>query len=140
MSLVVGGLLASGLLKLDNFGVVKSWRKIFFVEGIITLGVGLILLVAIPGDPLTTRMFNKRERELHVARVNADAIVKVDGKVEPTTWKLVLRSCNIWTMVCAIAFMSINISFQGLALFLPTVVNSRAYQSFNFQLRVQLIS
>ncbi|KAF5319372.1 hypothetical protein D9619_008618 [Psilocybe cf. subviscida] len=119
-----GGLLASGLLKLDNFGIVKSWRKIFFVEGIITLGVGIILLFVTPGDPLTTRMLNKKERELAIARLNADAIVKTDGKVEPTTWKLVLRSCNIWTMVCAIAFMSINISFQGLALFLPTVVNS----------------
>jgi MFS family permease len=28
-----GGLLASGLLRLDNIGVVKSWRIIFFVEG-----------------------------------------------------------------------------------------------------------
>jgi MFS family permease len=28
-----GGLLASGLLRLDNIGVVKSWRIIFLVEG-----------------------------------------------------------------------------------------------------------
>lgn len=112
-------------MRLDNFGAIKTWRKIFFVEGIITLGVGIICLFILPGDPLTTRMLSDAERQLVVGRMNADAVVQTDGRVEPTTWRLVLRSCNIWTMVCAVAFMSVNISFQGLALFLPTVVNSR---------------
>ncbi|KAF5326743.1 hypothetical protein D9619_004681 [Psilocybe cf. subviscida] len=119
-----GGLLASGLLKLDNFGQVKSWRKIFFVEGVITFGVGLILFFITPGDPLTTRMLNEKERALAIARLNADAIVKTDGEMEPTTLKRVLRSFNIWTTVCAVSMMLVAISFQGLALFLPTVVNT----------------
>lgn len=85
------------------------------------------MLVAIPGDPLTTRMLNEDERKLVIARMNADAVVKTDWKVEPTTWRLVVRSCNIWTMVCAIGFLAVNVSFQGLALFLPTVVNSRKF-------------
>jgi hypothetical protein len=84
------------LLKLDNFGQVKSWRKIFFVEGVITTSVGLILFFITPGDPLTTRMLNEKERALAIARLNADAIVKTDGKMEPTTFKRVMKSFNIW--------------------------------------------
>ncbi|KAF8954838.1 MFS general substrate transporter [Flammula alnicola] len=119
-----GGLLASGLLSVDDFGTVKSWRKIFFVEGIITTGVGLLLLVIIPSDPLKSRMLNEAERKLAIARLNADQIIKTNGKREPTTLKLVARSFNIWTMVCSLGFLMINVSFQGLSLFLPTVVNS----------------
>ncbi|KAF8197016.1 MFS general substrate transporter [Pholiota molesta] len=119
-----GGLLASGLLSLDNFGVVKSWRKIFFVEGIITSGIGILLFFIIPGDPLTSKMLNQAERDLVIARMNADAVIKTDGKKEATTIKLVLRSFNLWTLVSALGFTLINISFQGLSLFLPTVVNS----------------
>lgn len=41
-------------------------------------------------------MLNKEERALAVARLNADAIVKTDGKKEKTTLKLILRSFNLW--------------------------------------------
>ncbi|KAF8953348.1 MFS general substrate transporter [Flammula alnicola] len=119
-----GGLLASGLLSVDNIGIVKSWRKIFFVEGLITTSVGLLLFITIPDDPLTSRILTKTERELSIARLNADAVVKTDGKKEPTSIKLILQSFNIWTTVCAVAYMFVNISFQGLSLFLPTVVSS----------------
>ncbi|KAF9484547.1 MFS general substrate transporter [Pholiota conissans] len=119
-----GGLLASGLLSIRDFGVVHSWRKIFFVEGIITTGVGILLLFFIPADPLKSRLLNETERELTFARLNADQIVKTNGKTEPASLKLVLQSLNIWTMLCSVCFLLINISFQGLSLFLPTVVNS----------------
>ncbi|XP_006461471.1 hypothetical protein AGABI2DRAFT_185708 [Agaricus bisporus var. bisporus H97] len=119
-----GGLLASGLLTIGDFGPITRWRKIFFVEGIVTIGIGLCLLVVIPEDIRTTKMLNESERAMAIARVNADAPVKVDGMKEKSTWKLVLRSFNIWTCVCSMGFLFVNISFQGLSLFLPTVINS----------------
>ncbi|KJA23797.1 hypothetical protein HYPSUDRAFT_39648 [Hypholoma sublateritium FD-334 SS-4] len=119
-----GGLLASGLLSLQDFGPVKSWRKIFFVEGIVSIGVGSLLLFFMPGDSLKTRFLNEEERRLTVSRLNADAIVKIDGRREPASVILVLRSFNIWTALCSIGYLMVNVSFQGLSLFLPTVVNS----------------
>lgn len=41
-------------------------------------------------------MLNAEERALIIARHNADAIIKTDGKKEATTWKLFLQSFNIW--------------------------------------------
>ncbi|KAF5350428.1 hypothetical protein D9756_008548 [Leucocoprinus leucothites] len=119
-----GGLLASGLLVVDDFGPIKGWRKIFFIEGIITMGIGILLLFIIPEDPRKTKLFNESERALAIARMNADAAVKTDGIKEKTTFKLVLRSFNAWTIVCAMGYLFTNISFQGLSLFLPTVINS----------------
>jgi MFS family permease len=37
-----GGLLASGILKLDHFGSLHAWRMIFGIEGIITIGLSVI--------------------------------------------------------------------------------------------------
>jgi hypothetical protein len=53
-----GGLLASGILKLDHFGSLHSWRMIFGIEGIITIGISCIAYVALsntymPRDQLT---------------------------------------------------------------------------------------
>ncbi|EKM81340.1 hypothetical protein AGABI1DRAFT_72253 [Agaricus bisporus var. burnettii JB137-S8] len=96
---------------------------------IITISIGLCLLVIIPEDPRKTRMLNESERAIAIARINADAAVKVDGRKEKSTWKLALRSFNIWTSVCAVGYLFVNISFQGLSLFLPTVINSPVVES-----------
>ncbi|KAF9453602.1 MFS general substrate transporter [Macrolepiota fuliginosa MF-IS2] len=119
-----GGLLSSGLLALDDFGPVKRWRKIFFVEGVVTIGIGILLIFFIPNDPRETKMLNEEERKLAIERTNADATVKTDGFKEKATPKLIFRSFSIWTLTCAMGYLFINISFQGLSLFLPTVVNS----------------
>ncbi|PPQ75426.1 hypothetical protein CVT26_015385 [Gymnopilus dilepis] len=119
-----GGLLASGLLSVPDFGPVKTWRKIFLIEGLLTITLGLFLCIFMPSDPTKTRLLNDRERALAIARINADQVVKTSGKKEPTTLKLVWRSFSLNTLLCTISFTMINISFQGLSLFLPTVVNS----------------
>ncbi|KAJ7281351.1 major facilitator superfamily domain-containing protein, partial [Mycena rebaudengoi] len=132
-----GGLLASGLLHIGDIGTVKSWLKIFLVEGIITTVIGLICFIIIPTDPARTRMLNEDERALALARIDADqalALARIDadqavrtyGKKEPTSLKLILRSFNINTTVCLLCYIMANISFQGLSLFIPTVVATRS--------------
>jgi hypothetical protein len=49
-----------------------------------------------PEDPRTTKILNESERAIAIARMNADAAVKVDGVREKVTSKLILRSFNIW--------------------------------------------
>ncbi|CAA7266285.1 unnamed protein product [Cyclocybe aegerita] len=119
-----GGLLASGLLSIPDFGIVAGWRKIFLIEGVLTTAVGIFLLFFIPGDPTTTKLLNEEERAIAIARLDADQTVKMGGKKERTSLKLVIQSCNLHTIVCSLVFMMINISFQGLSLFLPTVVRT----------------
>ncbi|KAF9466150.1 MFS general substrate transporter [Collybia nuda] len=119
-----GGLLASGLLAVPDIGTVKSWRKIFLVEGIITLGFGLLCFFIIPTDPQSSRFLTEEERILALARIDADRVVQAHGRRERTTTKLVLRSFSLSTTICAICFLMVNISFQGLSLFMPTVIST----------------
>lgn len=115
LSSKVGGLLASGLLSVGDFGTVTSWRKVFFIEGeilyfanydvlmkqgIITTGFGLLCFLIIPTDPQRTRMFTPAERALALARIDADQAVRTNGRKESTTLRLVWRSFNI--NVCAV--------------------------------------
>ncbi|KAJ6519085.1 MFS general substrate transporter [Mycena sanguinolenta] len=139
LSGAVGGLLASGLLKIGDIGTVKSWRKIFLVEGIITTGFGLLCFFIIPTDPERTRMLNAEERALALARIDADQVIPTQGRKERTTLKLIWKSFNInvsivapvmspshrvhvQTTLCLLCYLMVNISFQGLSLFMPTVV------------------
>lgn len=87
----VGGLLSGALVKLGHIGSVKSWRLIFLVEGIITLGVAVILIVMFPSDPTTTRLFNEAERKLARARIEADSPPETDQK-EPINWPSIKQS------------------------------------------------
>ncbi|KAF8902354.1 MFS general substrate transporter [Gymnopilus junonius] len=131
-----GGLLASGLLSVHNFGQVTRWRKIFLIEGILTSGIGVFLFFFMPADPTKTRLLNERERVLAIARLNADQVVKTSGKKERTSFRLVLHSFSFNTILCMISYIMINISFQGLSLFLPTVINSLGhYSTVEAQLR-----
>ncbi|KAJ7917548.1 MFS general substrate transporter [Mycena leptocephala] len=117
-----GGLLASGLLHVGDIGTVKSWRKIFLIEGIITTGIGLICFIIIPTDPQHTRMLTAEEKALALARIDADQVVRTHGRKEPTTFRLIWKSFNINTTLCMLRYLMGNISFQGLSLFMPTVI------------------
>ncbi|KAI5117897.1 hypothetical protein M0805_001554 [Coniferiporia weirii] len=124
-----GGLLASGLLSVNDIGMVKSWRKIFLIEGIITTGIGILGFLIFPADSQNTRMLSKSERALAIARISADQVVSTNGRKERTTLELVGRAFSFNTCLCAICYLMINISFQGLSLFLPTVVATSTVES-----------
>ncbi|KAJ6581668.1 MFS general substrate transporter [Mycena capillaripes] len=117
-----GGLLASGLLHVGDIGSVKSWRKIFLIEGIITTAIGLLCFIIIPTDPQHTRMLTTEEKALALARIDADQVVSTSGRKEPTTFRLIWKSFNINTTQATICYIFANISFQGLSLFMPTVI------------------
>jgi len=120
-----GGLLAFGLLQGGPIGAASSWRKIFLVEGIITLGVGILCFFFLPDDPANSKFLTEDEKVLAKNRIIADRVGNVRSAAkEKTTWALVKMSFNFNSCLCAFGYMLANISFQGLALFLPTIIAS----------------
>src|SRR3569833_898961 len=63
-----GGLLASGILKLDHFGSTTEWRMIFAIEGIITIGLSVIAFFTLTDRPATTRWLTQEEKNLAIAQ------------------------------------------------------------------------
>ncbi|KAJ2915768.1 hypothetical protein MD484_g4623, partial [Candolleomyces efflorescens] len=119
-----------------NIALTVFYVCIFLIEGLITLIFGLVLLVICPEDPNKSKILNQQERALAIARIDADQVVKTDGRKERTTVALVLRSFNFITIACTVCYIMVNMSFQGLSLFMPTVIRSLGnYSTIEVQLR-----
>lgn len=119
-----GGLIASGILTLDSFGNLQSWRMIFAIEGIVTTGLALISFFTLTDRPSTARWLNQEEKDLAIARLKSERVgtTEVLDKMDKT--KLVRGIINPITLSTSFIFLLVNITVQGLAFFAPTVVRT----------------
>ncbi|KAJ5735769.1 uncharacterized protein N7483_000894 [Penicillium malachiteum] len=119
-----GGLLASGILKLDHFGGLHTWRMLFAIEGIITIGVALIAFVTMTDRPETARWLSQEEKDLAIARVKSERVgtTEVLDKLDlPKTLRGIFSPVTLTT---AFVFLLDNVTVQGLGFFAPTIVQT----------------
>ncbi|TGJ85018.1 hypothetical protein E0Z10_g3732 [Xylaria hypoxylon] len=119
-----GGLLASGILMLDHFGSLQSWRMIFGIEGIITIGLSLIAFFTLTDRPETARWLTQEEKDLAIARVKSERMAQASVLDKPDKNKLWLGFWNPLVLSTAFIFLLNNITVQGLAFFTPTIVGT----------------
>ncbi|KAF3402050.1 hypothetical protein F1880_009944 [Penicillium rolfsii] len=119
-----GGLLASGILSLDHFGGLRSWRMLFAIEGIITIGVAVLAFFTMTDRPETARWLSQEEKDLAIARVKSERIgtTEVLDKIDLT--KTLRGIFSPVTLVTALIFLLNNITVQGLGFFAPTIVQT----------------
>ncbi|GEM06815.1 major facilitator superfamily protein [Rhodotorula toruloides] len=128
-----GGLLAAGLLNAKVANLVR-WEKIFVVEGIITMSLGLITIFTLPTSPEKTKWLNEEERALALRRLEIEHLGTTH---EPTTPRLVFKAILNWRTWLAVAGYSfINVIVQGTSIFLPTIISGLGkYTATQVQLR-----
>jgi peroxin-3 len=68
-----GGLLASGLGKMDGIRGYGGWRWVFIIEGIITCVVALAWFFVIPDFPEEVKWLTEEEREFIRAKLARDS-------------------------------------------------------------------
>ncbi|KAK0709895.1 major facilitator superfamily domain-containing protein [Lasiosphaeria miniovina] len=119
-----GGLLASGILSLDHVGSVRGWRMIFLVEGIITIGLSVIAFFTLTDRPATARWLTAEEQDMAIARVKAERVTTTEVLDAMNVKKLLKGMANPVTFSTALIFLLNNITVQGLAFFLPTIVKT----------------
>lgn len=119
-----GGLLASAILSLDHFGTVRSWRMIFAIEGIITVGLGLIGFITLTDRPETATWLTPEEKRLAAARIKSERVgaTVVLDRIDKT--KIIRGITCPATLSTALVFLFNNVTVQGLAFFLPTVIQT----------------
>ncbi|KAI1200147.1 MFS general substrate transporter [Nemania serpens] len=117
-----GGLLASAILLLDHFGSLHSWRMIFGIEGIITIGLSIIAFFTLTDRPETARWLSQEEKDLAIARVKSERMAQASVLDKPDKKKLWLGFWNPLVLSTAFIFLFNNITVQGLAFFTPTIV------------------
>ncbi|KAM0789340.1 hypothetical protein ACM66B_000172 [Microbotryomycetes sp. NB124-2] len=119
-----GGLLASGFLSTSGFGVVRTWRIIFFAEGLITIGIGIAAFFIMTDRPAVAKWLNEEEKALAIARVKSEN-VGVTEHVEKFKGKAVWRAMTSpTTLAITVIFLFDNIIVQGVGFFSPTIVRS----------------
>jgi sugar phosphate permease len=117
-----GGLLASGILKLSHFGSLHEWRMIFAIEGIITIGLSIISFFTLTDRPETAIWLSTEEKDLAIARVKAERVGTTEV-LDRLDWPKLRRGIfNPVTFTTGFMFLLNNITVQGLAFFLPTIV------------------
>ncbi|KAK3303198.1 major facilitator superfamily domain-containing protein [Chaetomium strumarium] len=119
-----GGLLASGILSLSHFGGLHSWRMIFGIEGIITIGIAVISFFTLTDRPETARWLSQEEKDLAIARVKSERVATTEVLDKMDKKKLLQGILSPVTMSTSVMFLLNNITVQGLAFFAPTIVRT----------------
>ncbi|KEZ41881.1 hypothetical protein SAPIO_CDS6569 [Scedosporium apiospermum] len=119
-----GGFLASAILRLPKFGSLTEWRMIFAIEGIITIGIALIAFITITDRPETARWLTQEEKDLAIARVKSERVAQTALLDKYDNKKAWLGIWNPVVLATSWLFLLCNITVQGLAFFLPTIVST----------------
>ncbi|KAH0839233.1 putative transporter [Fonsecaea pedrosoi] len=119
-----GGLLASAILKLSHFGGLHEWRMIFAIEGIITCGLSLISFFTLTDRPETARWLSQEEKDLAIARVKSERVGTTEVLDKLDVPKILRGIMSPVTLATSFIFLLDNITVQGLAFFLPTIVKT----------------
>lgn len=119
-----GGLLASGILRLQSFGGLHSWRMIFAIEGIITSVIAVIAFVTLTDRPATAKWLTDEEKSIANARIISErsGVCEVIDRIDTT--KTLRGILNPVTLATSLIFLLNNITVQGLAFFAPTIVTA----------------
>jgi len=119
-----GGLLASGILTLDSVGSLRSWRMIFVIEGIITCGISILAFFTLTDRPATARWLSQEDKDLAIARVKSERVATTEVLDKMDSKKLLAGIFSPVTLGTSVIFLLNNITVQGLAFFLPTIVRT----------------
>ncbi|KAJ5277006.1 hypothetical protein N7524_003159 [Penicillium chrysogenum] len=119
-----GGLLASGILMLDHFGSLRTWRMIFAIEGIVTIGIGVLGFFTLTDRPATAKWLSQEEKDLAVARVKSERVGVTEVLDKLDVAKTLRGIFSPVTLVTGVIFMLNNITVQGLGFFAPTIVKT----------------
>jgi len=119
-----GGLLAGAILSLDHFGGLHGWRMLFAIEGIVTIGLGVAGYFVLPDRPATAKLLSQDEKNLAIARVKSER-VGTTSVIDKMDRKKIVKGieCPV-TISTAVVFLLNNVTVQGLAFFLPTIVTT----------------
>ncbi|KAF2011979.1 major facilitator superfamily transporter [Aaosphaeria arxii CBS 175.79] len=131
-----GGLLATVLSRIPAWGapsmIIHTWRNIFFFEGIFTVLTAMLAYFLLANSPGEARFLTTRERQIAVQRLARERVERSTEEVSRQDVKRALTSFH--TYLCGFGFLFINITIQGLAVFLPTILADLRWTSTKAQL------
>src|SRR5438552_3598788 len=117
---VIGGPVSGLLLKMDRVGGLAGWQWLFLMEGLPAVVLGFVTLAYLPNGPKAAAWLSAEEKEWIERKLAAEhAQVLQHGHV---SFRGALGSGRVWTL--SFIYFSVIISFYGISLWLPQIVQS----------------
>ncbi|KAI0356061.1 MFS general substrate transporter [Trametes cingulata] len=125
-----GGLIAFGIQHVH--AAVADWKLLFIVEGIPTVLVGLLSMLILPNRPEETSIFNEKEREIALERMNRGIKADVGRTV---TKSHIVAAFKDWRIYAAgVLYFGANCALASISAFLPTIITTFGYTNALAQL------
>ncbi|KAK8038062.1 MFS general substrate transporter [Apiospora phragmitis] len=132
----MAGLLATALARVPEWGTaaapIHTWRNIFFFEGLLTMACGLLAPLLLPQTPAQSKRLNEREKWIAEERLRLEHKALLNEKVRPHHVKRAMLNINNY--ICAGGFFFINVTVQGISVFMPTVLLNLGWKAEKAQL------
>ncbi|KAF2106146.1 major facilitator superfamily domain-containing protein [Lophiotrema nucula] len=132
-----GGIVAGAITdSIDGAHGIAGWRWLFIVEGVATVGAALVAPFFLLDYPATTKRLTPRQREIAIARLQADGITSSGEHgetAEVSHWNAFVHAVSNWRLwlLCA-GYMTI-IGCYSLSYFNPTLVKGLGYSGAEAQ-------
>ncbi|KAI4716608.1 permease of the major facilitator superfamily [Aureobasidium sp. EXF-10727] len=127
-----GSLIAAGILRgLDGHNGLGAWQWLYIIEGVITIGVGAIVVFVLPDFPETWKALSPEMRHVATKRLTLDATEadqdEEGGMSQLKGMKLAVADPKTWLL----AFMYLGVTgAAGFQNFFPTLTKSLGYGPF----------
>ncbi|TDZ32609.1 putative transporter [Colletotrichum spinosum] len=116
---IAAGIVSFGIGHISH-GAMASWRILFLFWGGLTVAWGVLMLVFLPGSPLTTNFLSEREKALVVNRVKTNGTGVENKQFKWPQFKEALTDTKTWLLfLFAVASNCPNgglTTFQGLVI------------------------
>lgn len=130
--------LAYLIVVLSRNGPIAPWRALFLAEGFPSVLAAVAAWYYIPDSPGKARYLTPRERKVAVLRLRSEQQTSLAAHSHDSeygaTWSQRLNMKEIRSTVLdpksylsALMFLSVNVSFSSLPVFLPTIINSMSF-------------
>uniref|UniRef100_A0A0W0FVF7 Major facilitator superfamily (MFS) profile domain-containing protein n=1 Tax=Moniliophthora roreri TaxID=221103 RepID=A0A0W0FVF7_MONRR len=120
-------IMAYGLSLLNGRSGMAGWSWIFFVEGIITIGLGLVGFFFLPDFPDRNKFLSKEQTAVILRRVQDD---RGDSVPDEINIRKVLHHLSDWTLwVYGIMFCCATLPAYMLAYFIPVILSGMGYNT-----------
>lgn len=125
-----GSLMAAGILSnMEGKMGIRAWRWLFYIEGAITVCIGLFAIWALPDYPHNTRWLSKAERRLAQVRLAEDAGEADEDSVHDTAFtglKQALRDPKVYILAVMTCAQLLGLSFVN---FFPTLTATLGFNT-----------
>ncbi|KAF2747752.1 MFS general substrate transporter, partial [Sporormia fimetaria CBS 119925] len=118
---------------------IRPWRLIFLVEGLPSILVALWAWHWIPDSPATARWLTAHERRIAVLRLRRDIERRDSTTTSPKPRGIILKEAlqalkDPKSWITALMFLSCNVAFSSMPIFMPTIIHSFGFTPLRSQL------